>query len=296
MKKAIKHASLFAGNREVLYDLIHDELALGSNGQKTNEPDTTAPEKSVEKQPVVETKETPIQEVEEQKNEEAVVLEETPVATPEPEVITPKQLPEEPVKKSKPVEQQPVSEEPKQEEKTPESAPTPPQVLYDPLIELGKLVKDEEPETKQEPIRKVQPTYDPMVELPKLEKKKKQKPETQDFFSWLDSYKEETPEEDKKPRKLPMSKEASELLENFIKNRPKISKIRTDIDRTEVFDPVGSSPENEVVSESLATLHIKQGHPEKAIEIYEKLRLQNPQKFSYFAGLIEKVRKDFNLE
>jgi len=35
----------------------------------------------------------------------------------------------------------------------------------------------------------------------------------------------------------------------------------------------------------------KQGHIDKAIEMYEKLSLINPEKSAYFAALIEKLKK-----
>lgn len=47
----------------------------------------------------------------------------------------------------------------------------------------------------------------------------------------------------------------------------------------------------EVVTESMAEIWIKQGQPEKAIEIYNKLSLLNPSKSAYFAGLIENLKK-----
>jgi len=47
---------------------------------------------------------------------------------------------------------------------------------------------------------------------------------------------------------------------------------------------------NDVETEAMADVWIKQGNPEKAISIYNKLSLKNPAKSSYFAGLIEKLR------
>lgn len=52
-----------------------------------------------------------------------------------------------------------------------------------------------------------------------------------------------------------------------------------------------SLEDNEVATESMAAVWIKQGHPEKALAIYEKLSLLNPAKSSYFAGLIEKLKQ-----
>lgn len=52
--------------------------------------------------------------------------------------------------------------------------------------------------------------------------------------------------------------------------------------------------EEGLVSESLANVHIKQGRYDKAIEMYRKLSLRNPQKKAYFARKIELLLKEKN--
>lgn len=47
-----------------------------------------------------------------------------------------------------------------------------------------------------------------------------------------------------------------------------------------------------LVSEPLAEIHAKQGRYDKAIEIYRKLSLQNPQKKAYFAVKIDNLVKE----
>ncbi len=81
-----------------------------------------------------------------------------------------------------------------------------------------------------------------------------------------------------------------ELIDRFIKNEPKITPKR------EFFNPVDkakrSSLDNEdIVSETLAKIHLQQGNPEKAIKIYEKLILIYPEKSVYFAAQIAKVKE-----
>ncbi len=48
----------------------------------------------------------------------------------------------------------------------------------------------------------------------------------------------------------------------------------------------------EIVTETMAEVWAKQGNKAKAIEVYEKLSLQNPAKSHYFAGLIEQLRNN----
>lgn len=52
-----------------------------------------------------------------------------------------------------------------------------------------------------------------------------------------------------------------------------------------------SLAEENVDTEAMADVWIKQGRPEKAIMIYQKLSLLNPSKSSYFASLIENLKK-----
>lgn len=52
-----------------------------------------------------------------------------------------------------------------------------------------------------------------------------------------------------------------------------------------------SIQEKEVVTEAMAEVWIKQGNNEKAIDIFNKLSLQNPAKSAYFASKIEQLKQ-----
>lgn len=82
-----------------------------------------------------------------------------------------------------------------------------------------------------------------------------------------------------------------DLIDKFIQEEPRI------VPKPTFFDPLdvarNSLLDNEsVVSETLAEIYYKQGNLSKAMKIYKKLSLVNPQKSSYFAAQIEKIRKE----
>ena len=95
----------------------------------------------------------------------------------------------------------------------------------------------------------------------------------------LDSVKEKTKEE---------------LLDEFIKNQPSITRPKAAF-----YNPLEVAKESivdqeNIISETLATIYYDQGHLQKAIKIYQKLSLKYPEKSTYFAALIQKAEKELN--
>ena len=84
----------------------------------------------------------------------------------------------------------------------------------------------------------------------------------------------------------------AELIDKFIIANPR---IETQKDRPLLPDEDKSRPfveeEAGLVTETLAKIYVCQGYYSKAIDIYEKLSLKFPEKSSYFASQIEKVKE-----
>ncbi len=88
--------------------------------------------------------------------------------------------------------------------------------------------------------------------------------------------------------------EQQQLIENFIKLNPSLSRfdLKFDEDQKQLEDlsiPKLTIGEH-LISENLAVILHKQGKVQKAVNIYEKLILKFPEKKAYFASCIEKIK------
>lgn len=86
----------------------------------------------------------------------------------------------------------------------------------------------------------------------------------------------------------------TQIIDKFIAENPSISRPKQ-----EFFNPISAAQESvvdqeKIVSETLAMIYAKQGYYKKAISIYEKLILKNPEKSVYFAGQIYELKNKLN--
>jgi len=87
----------------------------------------------------------------------------------------------------------------------------------------------------------------------------------------------------------PESKSKKELIDRFIENSPRIIRSKTDFFDPDNYARSSQKYHDDIVSETLARIFHAQGKFEKAIKIYQKLSLINPEKSSYFAAQIKKI-------
>lgn len=86
----------------------------------------------------------------------------------------------------------------------------------------------------------------------------------------------------------------TEIIDKFIAENPQISRPKQEFYNPMTVAQASVVDKENIISETLATIYLNQGYVEKAISVYQKLSLKNPEKSVYFAELIEKAKNKFN--
>jgi hypothetical protein len=83
-----------------------------------------------------------------------------------------------------------------------------------------------------------------------------------------------------------------ELLDKFIKSEKSHDNLKPDDSTSDnLYDTPVFDDSQELMTETLAKIYVRQGHYEKALHAYKKLSLKYPQKSVYFATQIEKIKR-----
>lgn len=114
------------------------------------------------------------------------------------------------------------------------------------------------------------------------------------FFDWLTPQTFEDEQASENSASETPAKSSNELIDSFIANNPRISSVSKSSPQT-TFDKYSVEDRDEIVTETLARIYLKQNNYSRAIKVYEQLSLKNPEKRAYFASQIhflEKLLKD----
>jgi len=85
------------------------------------------------------------------------------------------------------------------------------------------------------------------------------------------------------------------LIEKFLEAQPKMPRVKDQESDSPMEGQKQKEAENDdFVTETLATIYAQQGYYRKAIQIFEKLSLKYPEKSTYFAAHIEKIKNLMN--
>ncbi len=87
----------------------------------------------------------------------------------------------------------------------------------------------------------------------------------------------------------PKQQEQNDIIDKFIKTQPIIPKAKPAEGANDLAEDSGMFSDN-IVSETLVDILLKQGKKEKAIEVLKKLIWKFPQKKAYFAAQIENLK------
>lgn len=152
-----------------------------------------------------------------------------------------------------------------------ETKPEQPPVLE---IEPEEVVKEEPPVEKAEPVKEAD---DDLLELDGDDFSE----EGDEYVIDINALKSSTHE----------SLTQADLIDRFIETSPRIQRMEPSKDENTIDLSVDSvETKNTFITETLARIYISQGYYSKAINIYEKLALQYPEKSAYFASRIEKIK------
>ena len=261
LESELESSANFVADREYLYEFLHSEVEV-------------VEEEIVEETLKVEVEEEVIQLVQE---EEELIA--------EPEVV--------------------VEEELVTEEKEAEEILTQPEVIelekeleyeipvYDISKELEETVDEESIEIKEveeEVVEDIDPDKLSFVEWLKFQKEGRLPNKENEQESVLEETVEEIKEEKSKSSAKLSKSDINDLLDKFIEAEPKIAKPDKDF-----YNPVKTAKQSleeqeSLVTETLAKIHLLQKNYNKAIETYRRLILVYPEKKTYFATQIEKIR------
>jgi len=92
----------------------------------------------------------------------------------------------------------------------------------------------------------------------------------------------------------PTKKKTNQIISRFIEENPDTRIKAKDTISNEDLSEKSIAKTPEVITETMAKIYMSQKNYTKAIEIYQKISLKNPEKSAYFAEKITEIKKIIN--
>lgn len=86
------------------------------------------------------------------------------------------------------------------------------------------------------------------------------------------------------------------IISRFITESPSISRPKAEFFNPANMAKLSVEEHEDLVTETLARINLKQGNYKKGIRMYEKLCLKFPEKMPYFVDLIQKIKTDHKID
>ena len=116
-----------------------------------------------------------------------------------------------------------------------------------------------------------------------------------DLQDFVKTFKKQKPNETSSSDKIATNEDRrKKLIDTFIIDQPRIAQKENSKIEPEIFQQISLKEDAELITDTLAKIYINQGKYDKAILAYEKLSLKYPEKNSYFAGQIKKIKELIN--
>lgn len=178
--------------------------------------------------------------------------------------------------------------------------------------------EEQEPEVQEEPVivkekgseKKIKKIENPKAEKKGIDKVKAKKSESKQkkldkiiekdevLDSQVNAFFLNEIEKNEESKELEKTKrtDQKQIIEKFIVERPSIGSIKKGAEKSsdEINKDLSEKSTkfgDDLISENLAIILLKQGKKERSIDIYKKLIWKLPQKKAYFAARIEEIKK-----
>ena len=160
-------------------------------------------------------------------------------------------------------------------EKTPETITEPKKIIAKETVIAKKTQKEiitKTAESKQKNVQKKKPSKEKLA---------------MSFADWI-SYSAQNKIENQE--RTPNLDEKITLIDSFLKNQPKIPPVKQDQPKVDLSTQNEFNKE-ELMTETLAKVYLQQKKFKKALYAYKILSLKYPEKNSFFADQIKKIKK-----